>query len=212
MAWRQGQHVTIVGMTGSGKTTLARTLLDRRTWRIMLVTKADDLTWRGWRTVSRVDQIRHQPAERPGEQDRGTSWRLYPRGADATAQYRAAFGKAWTEGDWCLYVDEAFHIEHMGLKRQLEQLLTQGRSEKVSVVCGVQRPSWVSRFVFSEATHIFSFQMGDGRDLKAIRDGVSDAFAEAVRGLGQYEFVYYHKITRRMITGTVRTLDSVLAA
>jgi energy-coupling factor transporter ATP-binding protein EcfA2 len=210
--WRQGEHVTIIGMNGSGKTTLAHSLLDKRTWRIMLVTKDDDLTWRGWRTVGSVERIRPRPAERPGQADQGTSWRLYPPYTSSAPVFRAAFDRIWADGGWTCYVDEAYAVQHKGLEANLVQLLTQGRSKRISMVCGVQRPAWVSRFVFSEATHVFAFQCGDRRDLKALRDGIGDAFADAASDLKRYEYLYYHKVTRRMVRGTVRTLDAVLAA
>lgn len=212
MGWRQGEHVTIIGMTGSGKTTLAKSLLDLRTWRVMLVTKEDDLTWRGWRTVSSVDQIKPRPAQHERETDRGTSWKLFPEYTKSGPVFRSAFDRVWKDGGWTFYVDEAYHVQHKGLEQNLVQLLTQGRSRRVSMVCGVQRPSWVSRFVFSEATHLFCFQCGDRRDLKALRDGVGDAFAEAVEDLKRFEYVYLNKVTRRMVRGTVRTLKEVLAA
>ena len=204
--------MTIVGMTGSGKTTLAHKLLDERRWRIMLVTKPDDLQWSGWRTVGTVAQIKPRPAEDPGEVDRGTSWRLYPPSGRPGPEFRKAFEYVWANGHWCLYADEAYHIQHAGLESELIRLLTQGRSKRISVVCGVQRPSWVSRFVFSEATHLFSFQMGDKRDLKALRDGVGDAYADAVAELERFQFLYLNKATRRMVRGTVRNLTEVLAA
>jgi hypothetical protein len=212
VSWRQGEHVTIIGMNGSGKTTLAHTLLEYRKWRLMLVTKPDDLTWRGWRTVRRVSDVKPRPSQWEGEGDRGTSWRLFPTYESAGAQFGQAFTLAWKQGGWTLYVDEAYHVQHAGQENRLVQVLTQGRSKRITVVCGVQRPAWVSRFVFSEAIHLFSFQCGDRRDLKALRDGVSDEFAAVVQDLKRFEYAYYNKITRRMVRGTVRTLKEVLAA
>lgn len=211
MSWKPGEHVAIVGMTGSGKTTLARTLLDARKWRIMLVTKPDDLTWGGWHTVKTAEAIKPRPADQPGEADKGTSWRLYPPYEKSGQIFAAAFARVWREGSWCLYADEAYHVQRKGLEDQLIKLLTQGRSKRITVVSGVQRPSWVTRFVFSEATHLFCFQCGDRRDLKTLRDGVSDDFADAVMDLKRFEYVYYNKVSRRMVRGTVRTLRDVLA-
>lgn len=201
--WRQGDHAVIVGMTGSGKTTLAHSLLDRRGHAVMLVTKPDDLPWTGWRTVTTADRI--SPRKAP-------KWRLMPAYERAPLQFKRAFDLVWREGSWCLYVDETYHVQNAGLQHHLVKLLTQGRSKRITVVSGVQRPSWVRREVFSESTHVFAFRAGDRRDLQALRDGVSDAFAAVVAELPKFTFAHVDKWDGRITTGTVRDLDSILGS
>lgn len=117
---------------------------------------------------------------------------------------------AWTEGGWTVYADEAYYLTSLGLEDSLVKLLTQGRSKAISVVVGMQRPAWVSRFALSEPTHVFAFRLGDKRDLRAISEGVSDDLAQAVPELDQYQFAYYHKVTRRLRTGTAQDLEEIL--
>jgi hypothetical protein len=200
--WRQGEHVVIVGMTGSGKTTLASELLQRRGHVVALITKPDDLSWRGWRTVSTTDKIIAHKHDK---------WRLAPDFERQDAQFNAMFIKAWRETRWCIYIDETYHIvKNRHNERQLIKLLTQGRSNKITVVCGVQRPSWVPREIFSEATHVFSFLCGDRRDLKALSEGISEELADKVRDLPKYHFAYYNKWDRTVREGTIKTLDQIL--
>jgi len=207
VAWKQGEHVAVIGMTGSGKTTLARQLLDLRGPRIMLVTKVDDVSWSGWKTVRKAEAI-----VPPRESQKGPlAYRLWPQYERSKLEFARALALAWSDGHWCVYLDELYHLEEIGLKTPVIKLLTQGRAKKVSVMLGVQRPAWVTRFALSEPTHIFAFQMGDKRDLKALSDGISDSFAAEVARLERYHFAYYNKMTRETRTGTATNLAEVLA-
>ena len=42
--WRQGEHITLVGPTGSGKTTLAKAILSKRAYVVFVATKPRDAT------------------------------------------------------------------------------------------------------------------------------------------------------------------------
>lgn len=202
--WRQGEHVAVIGMTGSGKTTLARQLLDLRGPKIMLVTKVDDVSWSGWKTVSTAEAIKPR--------DKGPwSWRLWPVYERSRAEFARAMAMAWADGHWCVYMDELYHLEEIGLKTPVIKLLTQGRAKKISVVLGVQRPAWVTRFALSEPTHVFSFQLGDKRDLKALADGIGDGYADEVARLERYHYAYYNKQTRETRVGTAASLTEVLS-
>jgi energy-coupling factor transporter ATP-binding protein EcfA2 len=201
--WRQGEHVAVIGMTGSGKTTLARRLLEHRKYRVMLVTKPDDVQWDGYQQVSDAASI---------DAAKGRAWRLWPPiDHDASrAQFRAALDRAWHEGGWTLYLDELYHLEHLGLRNAVIQHLTQGRSKNVTVVAGVQRPAWVTKFAFSETTHCFVFKMGNDEDLAAIGKQIGKAFARQVDALPRFHFAYLNKITGVIRTGSIKTLDEVL--
>ena len=199
--WQQGEHVVIVGMSGSGKTTLARALLDRyRHWRVMLVTKPDDLTWRGWTRVRAHEAI---------DPRRGPAWRLDPSYDEAPGHFRAFLDRAWSEGGWCVYADELYHLQHAGLERDLVRVLTQGRSKRLTVVGGIQRPAWVTRFALSEPRYTFCFRVGDRRDAKALGDGLGKAFQDEVETLGRYEFAFHDKVTGQISRGTSRDAEGV---
>lgn len=199
--WRQGEHTVIIGMTGCGKTTLAKTLLDKRGYKLMLVTKPDDVLWDGWRQVKTASEVRIRE---------GRSWRLYPEWSKSKQEFSALMDKAWDEGGWTIYADELYHLEHLGLRDKLIQELTQGRSKRLTVVAGVQRPAWVTKFVLSEATHVYCFRLGDDEDRIAIGKRVGQHFAREVSTLGRYEFAYLNKLTGEVHKGTVKTLDGVL--
>ncbi len=99
--------------------------------------------------------------------------------------------KAYKQGGWTIFVDEGFELRRLGLQKIHEKLLTQGRSKGISVVTGVQRPSYVSRFTFSESSHVLSFRH-EGRDVKVMKDAYGETHANAVAGLDKkaYEFAW----------------------
>jgi hypothetical protein len=187
MAWRQGQHVLLVGQTGSGKTTLAKQLLSLRPYRVMLVTKPDDLTYRGWQTVKTAGRV--VAGDRAG-----SAFRLWPEYERQTREFLTLFRQVWNEGCWCVYIDETYYLEkQLGLQSEIVKLLTQGRSKKISVVLGVQRPCWITRFALSEPSHILCARLGDKRDIQTMSDVAGESWANSLRDLKKYDFSYLNK-------------------
>lgn len=168
----------------------------------MLVTKPDDLYWAHWKKIKTVGGL--NPREH-------AKYRLFPNYEDQWGQFAGALMQVWHEGAWCVYVDETYYVEkELGLGPSVIKLLTQGRSKGISVVCGVQRPAWVSRFVLSEPTHVICFRLGDKRDLKALKEGVSDDLAAMVPELGKFEFAYYSKETGELSRGRAENLEEMM--
>jgi len=205
VAWEQGQHVAIVGDTGSGKTYLEALLLRMRSYNIVLRTKDDDIRWPGFKRVRRVDQIEILPRERQ-------KWYIL----DPT--YRAQAGQAhrlvarvWAEGGWTVTFDELFYLENrLGATSGIEMLLTQGRSNGITVVCGMQRPSRVSRFALSQCTHLFAFA-SEGRDVATLAEAFTPKLKEIVPNLREYQFAYFNRRTRLVQVGRAQQLGAVLA-
>jgi DNA helicase HerA-like ATPase len=118
----------------------------------------------------------------------------------------------WADGSWCLYIDEAYHIKELGLEPLLIKFLTQGRSKKISVVVGTQRPAWISKFAFSEPTHVFCGRLTLGADLKKIQDEFGLPFRKAVEGLERYQFAYLDQDSDKIQIGREEDLFGILHA
>ncbi len=171
----------------------------------MLVTKPDSVNWEsfGWRTVKRARDI--DPAK-------GLAWRLFPDWDRAGMEFTEAGLMAWNDGSWCIYFDEAYHIKEVGCEDLMIKLLTQGRSKLISVVVGMQRPAWVTKFAFSEPTHIFSFRLNLGMDRKKIRDELGKEYEDAIAKLKAYQFAYLQQETRRILVGRESEAITLLGA
>lgn len=105
-------------------------------------------------------------------------------------------------------------MQLLGLEPEIIQLYSEGRSERVSCLGGMQRPSWVtrkgvSRWALSQPTHVFSFQVRDDRDLKIMEEIYGRAYARIVRDLGRYQFAYLNQVNGAVKVGTTQTLTEV---
>lgn len=202
VSWAIGEHVAIIGTTGTGKTFLTSRLVDYRNYVAILRTKPDDVKFKGFKTV-RDGKALDSPGKTP-------KLLIVPDFRRQKVVAAEVFDTVWQMGGWTLVIDELFYAHDvLGMKAYIDMLLTQGRSKKISVVVGMQRPVNVTRFALSEATHIFSFRL-EGRDQKTIREISSDAFAEATGKVPPFHFAHYHVKTRSVGVGTADKLERVL--
>jgi len=168
----------------------------------MFRTKPDGLYWAGWKRITNVDQMNPRAHN---------AYLLEPPYERQWEQFAAAMMQIWREGAWTCYIDEAYYLQHsLGLEDSMVKLLTQGRSKDISVVVGMQRPAWVTMFALSEPIHLFSFRLGDKRDLRRVGEGVSWEYVDAIQELGEYQFAYHNKVTGRTVKGRADELARVL--
>lgn len=205
--WAQGEHLSIIGPTGTGKTTLEIELLKIRQYVVFLATKPADEKIAGLeqRGYTRVDAWPRFP---PDDVER---YLLWPKGSgsmggESKGRQRAVVHDALKRifegprggkpGRWCVCVDEARYVadpKYLGLSGDINQLLIQGRSVYVSMVLGFQRPSWVPQEAYDQPSHLFIAGDNDRRNVNRFREigGVDGAtLAATVRTLGPYEWAH----------------------
>lgn len=194
--WRVGEHISVSGQNGSGKSTLVSKILTHRRYVLIIRTKPDDVTYDAHtvRTAKAMESPRY---------DRLV---LAPRYQDQAIEIGDALERAWMHGRWTVYIDELFYaIEILKLGPEIERLLTQGRSKKISVVCGMQRPVRVTRFALSESSHVVAFYL-EGRDRKTMAESASEQIAQAGASLERYQFAWYYRPTRSLWVGRYQDL------
>jgi hypothetical protein len=199
--WQPGEHVAVIGTTGTGKTYLMSRLTDYRKYVAIFRTKADDNKFPGFRTVKD-----HKPLAE-----------LYNDRLLIDPEYRMqarvganVFETIWQRGGYTLMIDELFYVgARLGLSSYVDMLLTQGRSKRISIVTGMQRPVHVTRFAISECTHIFSFAL-ERRDRKTIAELASEDFSTMTGKIPRYHFAHYYVPDRSVAVGTADRLDQIL--
>jgi hypothetical protein len=199
ISWRIGEHVALVGDTGSGKTFLVSKLVTLRQYVVIFRTKPDDIKFPGFfksNTAREMDGFHERIL-------------LTPKYREQAVEGFAMLERAWVQHNWTIIIDELWYVERLGLKPYVERLLTQGRSIKVSVGVGMQRPALISRFAISSCTHLFTFQL-EGRDIQTVKEATTPRIVPVIEGLRGKDFAYYHRGKRIVATGNARRLGEII--
>lgn len=206
---RQGEHVAIVGPTGSGKTTLglelcqligSRTARDGRPARVVIFgTKPRDRTL----TALRWPIIRGSDWPPGYGQEHVIVW---PRPRDphtAAARqgrvFRHVMLAIYREGGQTVYIDEAAYFEEkppagLGLAPTIAQYWSSARALDLTLIAGTTRPKHVSRLMWSEPSWVCAFRVEDEDDLRRVRElGGGRELEAIIERLGGHEFVCVHR-------------------
>lgn len=201
--WQQGEHVSLIGPTGQGKTTLALEILPRRTYTVVLGTKVRDPT------LAELKKQGYKRIETWKEKKLQNRFLLWPRithERDLTKQrkvFTEALNEIYREGRWTVYVDEArYQCDLLKMRQIMILLWTQGRSNLITLVAGAQRPAFVPTEMYDQATHLFFWGDNDETNLKRI-GGIgflnSKEIRLAVAALERYQILYVNARTGEMI-------------
>lgn len=195
-------RLAIVGRTESGKTYaavwhLSESDFDERPW-VILDYKNDEL----------IEGINAQLIDYSTIPDEPGIYilKVLP---DEEAQLSQWFKRVWQHEGIGLYVDEGYLIDPRD--KWFNAILTQGRSKEIPVIILSQRPVWLSRFVFSEASFFQLFDLSHEDDIEVVRKYVRDDEGQLHQRLDQFNSYYYDVGRRRLdILGPVPDRDKLL--
>lgn len=181
--WRQGEHVAISGATGSGKTLLARQLVEIRLRKkgsvIVFINKlTDDPTivreYKGWTRWSSMKRKPH-----PGE----TRVLLWPDTdslstlKEKVALQKEVFGHAMDVlaevGRWTVQIDEGLYFcspTFLNLGDELAILHAMGRSSDLTLMTLMQRPANVPLIIYGSASNAFVGRTRERADVQRLSE------------------------------------------
>jgi len=206
--WKQGEHMLISGGTGSGKTALARPIvqlrIDRGGYVVVLCMKpledrtivedyADFTRWKRWK-------------KRPGPHENKIL--LWPDVSKAKGNrdriieiQREIFSEAFdginAAGHWTVQVDEGLYAtaaSFLGKANDIAMGHAIGRSGNLTWVTLTQRPAHLPLILYGSASHALVGRTREASDLKRLaelggRDG-SRELARRVSELDRHDFLW----------------------
>lgn len=160
------QRLAIVGSTGSGKTQAGVFHLSMKDFHVrpwfIIDFKGDDLIGE---IGAKVISVHAPPPKEPG------IYIVRPHPTNDAQALIDFLMKCWEREDCGIYIDEGYMMGRTN--PALIACLTQGRSKHIEMIVLSQRPTWMSRFVFSEADFFQVFRLNDRRDYDTIQSMIS---------------------------------------
>lgn len=198
--WTQGQHVVVVGPTGCGKTTVLSRLLEARKYVLFFGTKLYDDSYArflrsGYRRYDTYDKV-------PAWVDKVMLWPRIKRGTDLrqiyriqAAAFRPALNQVFHERGWTIVLDELHYVcNQLRLEREAAMFHHQGRSSRLTMVDGFQRPSHVPLVVYGSASHVFVWKTKqldtDGKRIADFGGASRRELSQNLMDLEKHEFIY----------------------
>jgi len=153
------QHITIIGRNGSGKTVAAMWHLSNanfltQPW-IILDYKRDE-------NLNAIEGVEYVDWKKIPKYPGIYILNPLPNEKEEMDEYLT---RVWEREKIGLLADEGFMLNGIPA---FETNLMQGRSKQIPMIVLTQRPSWITRFAFSESRYYQVFQMNDARDRKTI--------------------------------------------
>lgn len=179
------EHSAYIGRTGSGKTLAGLFNLSLQNWErkpwLMMDIKGDEHIQK----IGKMDGVTTlkwgQPIGKNGLHI------IRPR-PDQLDEIEDLLWYVHSRNNVGIYVDEGHPLKNSDA---LNALLTQGRSKHIPCRICTQRPSWISRFVFTESSFYQVFSLTDRRDRKTVQEFLPIERANLETPLQPYHSIWY---------------------
>lgn len=207
LRWKQGEHVALIGTTGSGKTHLATWLLPHRQYIVVFATKPRDKTLSafgkdlGFKVLPKWENLSIK------KYPRRTIWPDAKSLNGMEQRQRAVFIDAmnhiYSQGGWTLYMDELWWMDNqLKMRNEIKKYLQQARAMQISLVVASQRPAWIPVEVYDQSTHLFFWRDSDITNLRRM-GGIGytsmKVIMETVANLPQYHCLYMNTRTGKLM-------------
>ena len=217
--YKPGEHLTLLGPTQSGKTTLASQLLKVTTYPklpgVVLVMKprdavvsamAESLDYQIVRDWPPPVHTRHRVKTRGRvEVQKPPGYMVWPKhtfdpdrdDAHLAAVFRRTIRSNYAKGDAVLFCDEIYGLsKELGLERDLNAVWSRGSAMGCGLWASSQRPYGIPQWAYTSPEHIFLAKDPDKRDRDRYGEigGVDpDLVKDITMTLPKYHWLYIHR-------------------
>lgn len=179
------ERATLIGKTGSGKTTLARYLLEPFKYIVVLDLKGT-INWASYKVVSDFKRLTKEKEPRL----------VFRPSAKLLRDEKLIDDFFWwiyQRKNTCLYVDEVYSVVSGNwLPNGYHAILTRGRERNITLLNSTQRPTRIPTEVLSEVERIFVFRLRMFRDREKLLNIDSEFEDQGIANLPNKFFYYSH--------------------
>ncbi len=207
--YRPGEHLTIIGPTGSGKTYFSFQLLkassNKKLQGLVLVIKPRDETVKAWSKRLKYRTIKDYPPpwwhdliKPPGF----TVWPDHTFDAELDNErlhkvMRRVLIRAYKAGNKIIFTDEIYGlVKELDLEEQVNAILSRGRGMGAGLWEASQRPYNMPQLGYSGAEHLFLARDPDERDRERFGEigGVDPKYVERITlRLPKFHWLYIRR-------------------
>lgn len=211
--YQPGEHVTIIGPNGQGKTHLGFQLLAASTSSRMrgyvLVSKPRDEIFEKWRKKLHYGLAEEWPPPPSFRKKPGYFVRPYQSGnlkkiKEDNAHLKSVFIECLNDcymsiDPRIVMADEAHQLQHGGvqMKPELEEVWMRGRSMHCGLIALAQRSAYNSMHMYNAPVHLFLFNDPDKRNRVRFSEigGIADPrdVEEITKSLEKYQVLYLNR-------------------
>lgn len=177
------QHTAIIGRNGSGKTVAGLWHLSQRNFLQMPWIVVD---FKGDENINALERARYIE---PGEIPKHPGIYILQPDAANPEPLAETFENAYDKERVGFWIDEGFMMgESKTVEKKFIRLLVQGRSKRIPFIVLAQRPTWITRFVFSESSFFQIFHLQDDRDAAILKEIMPK---DSIRRLPDFHSMYF---------------------